>query len=116
MDNLKLQYRILKFIEKAIEVIEFPRETFVPETFGVTDVVFSRTLERLSNDGYITGIWFGSVLGQDVKTYKLNNPQITSKGLEYLAENSTMKKISEWAKGAVDALNANYKKIHFNST
>ena len=62
-----------------------------PSTFKISKVQFIQTLKMLSNDGYIKGIKFhptkmGNIL------IGLENIEVTSDGLQYLAENSMMKK------------------------
>lgn len=50
-------------------------------------------LTNLSDDGYITGITkITTLMGE---SYKATNVKITPKGIEYLNENSTMKKIGK---------------------
>ena len=98
MDKFTLIYRILKFYEKCLECEDFPKEQFKAEYFKVSDVLFVNIIEMLLKDGYIDGI----VTAPGTIGFKLINPRITIKGLEYLHENSMMKKISNAAKNFID--------------
>ena len=104
MDAFKIIYKILKFLEATMNVNEFPIEQFNSETFKVSDQYFSTVLSMLSKDGYIEGVTFVPILGQTCYGLKFLKPTITIKGLEYLQENSMMKKAANIAKGIIDVL------------
>jgi len=54
----------------------------------------------LVDNGYVKGVVVIKTLSHE--SVKVNNIQITLKGLEYLAENSLMKKAASLAKGISD--------------
>lgn len=98
MDNFRLIYRILRFLEASTKQAEFDEDNFTAEHFGVEDDHFKNALEilykrklfsemvvRRGADGYV------SISGGD--------PQITLEGLEYLHGNEFMLKEAERAKG-----------------
>lgn len=97
MDTLKLIYKILAYLREQESNLLFDEEHFTASYFGVTDVEFSKAIYKLIQERYITGI-----KADYTKTglyIALINPAITIKGLEYLEENSTMKKIHNLLKG-----------------
>ena len=103
MDNFKAVYRILNFLKKSEQYDEFDDERFNPKHFELTDRQFARTLERMIDDQHVKGIAikFGA---DDYPAISLSDPRITSKGLEYLEENSLMRKAAKLAKGIREVL------------
>ena len=103
MDNFKAAYRILSFLRKSEQFDEFDGESFTPEYFGLTGKQWASALERMIDDGHIKGvsIHFGV---DDYAAISLSRPRITTKGLEYLEENSLMRKAARLAKGIREIL------------
>lgn len=101
MDNFKEIYKILLALEKAMDMPAFDINSLALE---VSTERFNRYLEMLQDAGLIKGAeLFTSVTGEQ----HLKNPRkikITLKGLEYLQENSIMKKMYQAAKGIVDLI------------
>lgn len=90
---MKQIFLILKFIQKYNlngEVIF--RKDFPLQELKLNDDQLDFYLNNLYDDGYIKGIIIVPLLGGKTGI-KLNNPTITIKGMEYLENNSTMKKI-----------------------
>lgn len=101
MDNFKIIYRILRILEKAMDLEEFDSSQISPELLKVSEVRWCNLMEMLSDEGYIKGIKIArSVDGQILVSR--SNIRITLKGLEYLNENSFMKKAANLAKGVSD--------------
>lgn len=98
MDNFKAVYKILTALEKAMDLPEFDIVQVGPETLGVSTERWGRYLEMMQDVGYIKGAEIKrDILGETVICTK--NIRITLKGLEYLQENSIMRKIYNAAKG-----------------
>lgn len=95
MDNFKVIYKILRMLEEALDYDEFDKSLMTPELLGVSENRLNSILRMLQESGYITGIIYRNGLSG----VKLNKPEITLKGLEYLEENSTMKKVAGLLKG-----------------
>ena len=95
MDNFKIIYRILKLLEEAMDYDQFHTSMLTPELLGVSENRLNHILKMLQESGYITGIIYRAGLSE----VKLNRPEITLKGLEYLEENSIMKKVAGLLKG-----------------
>ncbi len=95
MDNFKIIYKILRMLEESLDYDEFDKSLFNPELLGISENRLNAILKMLQESGYITGILYRSGL----PGIKLNRPAITLKGLEYLEENSAMKKAAALLKG-----------------
>ena len=104
MEAFNVMYKVLKFLESAMKVEEFPLEQFNGASFRVSDQYFKDILKMLTDDGYVKGIVFTPILGQTGLGMKCRMPEITIKGLEYLQENSMMKKAANIAKGIIDVI------------
>lgn len=96
-NSLKIIYRILKILEKSMEYEEFDFNCISYERLNISQALWTRLMSMLVENGLITGV----VVVNDLagKQVLLNDPEITLKGLEYLGENSAMKKASDLAKG-----------------
>lgn len=100
MDNFKLIYRILKYIEACMEYEQFDDDNFTASHFGVSDALFLNILQALLEAGYISGIKIVTdKCGSDIV---LINPHLTLAGMEYLADNTMMKKTYKLLKGIKD--------------
>ena len=101
MEQFKQIYRILSILHKAMDLEEWDSELLFPESLGISLPMWSRLMAMLLKEGYITG---GEAWGSFDVSYpkvKLSRPEITLKGLEYLEENSLMKKAGEMLKEVI---------------
>ena len=65
--------------------------------FPVSEEYFAFILENMLKDGYIDGIKFIRAWGGDVINISgMSNIRITADGIQYLCENSGMRKVLEW--------------------
>ena len=99
MDNFKIIYKSLKAMEVAMDLEEFDTKSISKETFGLTEARWSRIIAMLANEGYLTGIEIWNSFDCGYPKVALSRPEITIKGLEYLEQNSLMKRAAEMAKG-----------------
>lgn len=74
---------------------EFDLSLLNPELLGVSENRMNAILITLQDEGYISGI----IYRKGLNVVKLNKPVITLKELEYLEENSMMKKVAGLLKG-----------------
>ena len=103
MDYFKSVYRILTFLKLSELHDEFDYEAFTHTRFGLTENQWVKTLERLIDDGHVKGV--SIKIGADgYGVVSLLHPTITTKGLEYLEENSLMRKTARLAKGVREVL------------
>lgn len=104
MDNFTIIYRILKSLEKAMELEEFNKETISAENFKIGIPLWSRIIKMMFDNGYITGVEIWNSFECEYPKVSLVRPEITLKGLEYLNENTLMKKIANAAKGIKETI------------
>lgn len=98
MDNFKAVYKILAALERAMDLPQFDVTEIGPEALGVTPERWMRYIEMMVDVGYVKGVSIRQdVLGEIRVSAK--DMRITLKGLEYLQENSIMRKIYNAAKG-----------------
>lgn len=103
MDNFRVIYRILRYLEKALDYDEPNMDCISAKALKLSDQRWMALMEMLSKEGYIDGFSVqrpvdGSIL------ISSSTPRITLKGLEYLQENSLMKKAAELAKGVAEII------------
>lgn len=103
MDNFKIVYRILKYLEASLDYEEFDIEAISPFRLGITRERWERLLVMMQDDGYISGLVLTKCLGDSYRRISEPvRPEITIKGLEYLENNSFMRRAASMIKGAVD--------------
>ena len=83
---------------------EFDIENFKAETFGTNENRFNALLIQLQESGYIKGLTIKRMMREPLKPVPPICPRITLKGLEYLSENSLMKKAADIAKGIAEVI------------
>lgn len=103
MDNFKVIYRILRYLEKAMDYDEPDMDCISAEVLGLSMQRWTSIMEMLATEGYISGLTVKrSIDGEALLS--ITSPRITLKGLEYLQENSLMKKAADIAKGIADII------------
>lgn len=103
MDNFKVIYKILKHLEVMLDCEETDVSAISPERLGITRARWEQILIMLQKEGYIEGIIVSMSLSDDKPHIaKPIKPLITLRGLEYLAENSLVKKAGKTLKGIVE--------------
>ena len=101
MEQFKQIYRILSILHKAMDLEEWDSELLSPEALGISLPMWSRLMAMLLKEGYITGGEAWKSFDVSYPKVKLVRPEITLKGLEYLEENSLMKKAGEMLKEVI---------------
>nr|DAL47379.1 MAG TPA_asm: YjcQ protein [Caudoviricetes sp.] len=101
-DNFKAIYKILSAFEKALDIEDFELESISAEKLGISKVRWTKYIQMLVEAEYLAGIEIrDTITGIDILE---ENPHITLKGLEYLAENSIMQRMYKTAKGIKDLI------------
>ncbi len=103
MNNFTIIYKILKALEQSMDYEEFDSELISPETLGITKERRDKLLVEMQNEGYISGVYVKRYIRGD-SIVKSERPEITIKGLEYLSENSMMKKAANLLKGVAEVI------------
>lgn len=105
MDNFTVIYKILKALEKAMDYEEFDVSRISAERLGITKPRWEKILIMLAKEGYIEGVIYDRSLSDySPRICEPIQPVITLKGLEYLNENSIMKKAANAIKGMKDMI------------
>ena len=104
MEDFRTLYRILKILQNAMDCEEFDKSQLSPEALRLSVPKWSRLMTMLLNEGYIIGGETWNAVGCGYPRVVLTRPELTLKGLEYLEENSLMKKAENLAKGIIDAI------------
>lgn len=83
MDNFKLIYQILRWLERSMDC-ECPDYTELSaERFRVSEPRFRKVMRILVDEGYIKGVDITLLFGDDFDL-KYLHPMITLKGLEFM--------------------------------
>ena len=95
-ENFKIIYKILRCLEKGMDA----DETGMPSAsdLGISVQRWNRLVEMLVDEGYIKGVSVHTDIAGNTYVHT-PSPAITLKGLEYLAENTLMKRAYNAAKG-----------------
>lgn len=104
MNNFKIIYKILKTIELSMDYEEFDEYSISLEVLGISQERYKIIINELVNEGYITGITLIPVIGKLTKEPRIIKPTLTLKGMEYLEENSMMKKVANMTKGIIEII------------
>lgn len=102
MNNFTVIYKILSALEKSMDFENFDSEQISPEKLGITKERRDKLLIEMQREGYITGISVKKWISSPAHIEEPISPNITIKGLEYLAENSMMKKACSALKGIAE--------------
>lgn len=103
MDNFKIIYKILKTLEKAMDYTDFDFECIGHERLGITKERWNAYIEMLTDDGYISGAAVKKYIDGET-LIDTRSMKITLRGLEYLEDNSLMKKVCRVSKGVIDVI------------
>ena len=101
MNNFTVIYKILRYLEASLDAEEFDDEAISAEKLKITQERWEQLLIMMQDEGYINGLVITKTLS-DTKRHIAEpiQPEITLKGLEYLADNRMMRKAADLLKGA----------------
>ena len=95
MDNFKVIYRILRYLEKAMDC-DFPNmDSISPGALGITQQRWTALMAMLVHEKYIYGL-AAKYFCDGAVIISGTFPRITLRGLEYLQESPLMKKYQEF--------------------
>ena len=103
MEQFKIIYKILKILCTGMEYEEFDNTWISAEALGVSVAMWEAIMKMLVDNDYIEGVIATEEMYGNF-AIKLIHPRITLKGLEYLEDNSMMKKAAKTAKGIIDVI------------
>lgn len=99
MDNFKAVYKILTELEKQMDSLHPDVDRFSHEALKISEARWAKYIEMMYDCGYIKGVEINEFVEDDIPYYDCSDIKITLKGLEYLQENTIMRKIYRSAKG-----------------
>lgn len=100
MDNFTIIYKILKSLEQAMDYDEFDTNTISHVRLNISYQRREKILIMLAKSGYIDGIIYDQCGGDYCAHIEEPiAPVITLKGLEYLSDNTLMKRAANVMKG-----------------
>lgn len=105
MDNFKVIYRILKYLESVMDVEETDLAPIKHERLGITHSRWEQLMIVLAEEGFITGVLY-TMTQMDTRPHLAEpiTPRIKLKGLEYLSDNGLIKKAARVMKGIKDVV------------
>lgn len=105
MDDFQVIYRILRHLRKAMDFDEVDMAMVSHNALGITKQRWNKLLIQLYKNDYIENIRLQQWINEDeMHIIEPIEPSITLKGLEYLKENTMMKKAYNVAKGIKDLI------------
>ncbi|MFP5528670.1 YjcQ family protein [Peptococcus simiae] len=103
MNNFTIIYRILKTLNTALDCPEPDMTRISAEQLGISPIKRDNILRLMQEEGLIRGL---GITGYFDGVHYVDDSQvhITFAGMQYLQENSMMKKAANLAKGIVDTI------------
>ena len=99
MDNFKIIYQILKYLEQHLGEENLDIDKISNDRLGISFLRWESLLRMMQEEGYIKGLMYEQTMSDSSPHVVLPiNPKITIRGLEYLEENSFMKKAGNMLK------------------
>ena len=102
-NNFKVIYRILNELEKSMDEDKIEENKINQNALDITENRWRQIMRMLAEEGYIKGLIISPYENSFIIA-NLEGAKITLKGLEYLSENSIMKKIANGIKEAKDII------------
>lgn len=91
MDNFRVIYRILRYLEKALDYDEPDMNCISAKTMTISERRWLSLLAMLAGENYIEVVCARESVGRKTVT-SVSSVRLTLRGLEYLQENPTMKR------------------------
>lgn len=105
MNNFNAIYKILQHLERMLDYEQPDMSAITPEALKLTENRYNALMAMLVANGYIEGAVIKKYADETIcRVVSIDNTRITLKGLEYLCENSTMRKIAQGLTGMADII------------
>lgn len=105
MDNFKVIYSILKVLDRNKGDEDFDSNLVSADTLRVPYKDWEQIMIELQRNKYIDGVMFNQTFTDKFPHIaEPITPRITLKGMEYLSENTFMKKAANLVKGIKDTI------------
>lgn len=106
-DYFVIAAKILDYLYRCLKQgVDPDPEQLTPDALGINESYWNYIFNNLMLDGYITGVIAKKFIGSDKVQVKIQYGKlsITPLGIEYLSENSTMKKALGWIQTIKDLI------------
>lgn len=103
MEDFSIMYQILKALHKAMDFDGLSLEDISAERFHIKEPRWRAIMKMLCDNGFIEGVKF-TYTADGAPIINGNTARITLQGLEYLEENSMMKKAYYTLKGLKEVI------------
>ncbi len=100
-DNFKIIYKILSILKSSLDNLKCDIDRLSPQSLNISIEKRDNIIELLLDKNLIKGVIIKKYQDGD-SVLVLNDIKITLDGLQYLEENSIMKKMYKLAKGIKD--------------
>lgn len=98
-DYFVLAYRILTYIYACIKSgVEPDIQEISFTSLDISEYYWEYIIRHLYQEGYVEGVVTVPVIGRRTPKLDISNMLITPKGIEFLTENSSMKKAKDFLK------------------
>lgn len=101
-----VMYKMLSYLYSCLKKGENPSANVMAHTGGIVEIPFNYWVavwEEMRDEGYVSGVSIIRAWSGD-KIVDLEGARITASGVEYLSENSMMRKAAEFLKEAKSAI------------
>jgi hypothetical protein len=99
MSNFRIIYLILKYLEEHMGEENLDMDKISHERLGISFLRWETLLRMMQEEGYIKGLIYEQTMSDSSPHVVIPiRPKITIRGLEYLEENSLMKKAANTLK------------------
>ena len=102
-DNFKIIYKILSQLEKDMDKSNVNLDAISYDVLCITENRWLNIIEMLYRDGYIIGVTINKDM-DGFRNYNCEDMTITIKGLEFLKNNSLMKKAYDTVRGLTNLI------------
>lgn len=102
-----LAYKILAYLYECLKQGEHPSVEYLScdtKAFPVGESYWNYVLVHLLDEGYVEGIFTVPIFRSERGVKGMEKIQITPKGIEYLQDNSKMKRVREFLKGLKETI------------
>lgn len=89
-DNFEIIYKILHTLENSMDLYEVDCGLLSAQALGISETRWKRLMFMISQEKYVSGIEYYYTPGNSLPNIYFTNPEITLKGMEYLAQNPLM--------------------------
>ena len=105
MNNFSVIYKILQHLERMLDYEKPDMSMITPTALNISEARYNALMAMLAKNDCIEGLIIKKYADEEIyRVISIENARITLKGLEYLYENSVMRKIAHVLTGAIDLI------------